>query len=48
MAPFQVPSGQIKQLNFQPVMAFVLFGEVVALDRRAVFFPGSAVQRYRY
>jgi hypothetical protein len=48
MAPFQVPFDQIEQINFQPAIAFVLFDEVVALDRRMVFFPGSAVQRYRY
>jgi hypothetical protein len=48
MAPFEVPFGQMEQLNFQPEIAFIFFAEVVAPDPGTVFFPGSAVQRYRY
>jgi hypothetical protein len=40
MAPFEVPFGQIMQLNFQPGIAFILLAEVMALDRGTVFFPG--------
>jgi hypothetical protein len=40
MAPFDVPFGKTKQLNFQPAIAFIFFAQVVPSILARYFFQG--------